>query len=127
MKPCHHPLCPDSGPCRKLKPKAKPKPIPKVSKKRAKVNTVYQQKARAFKKLHPFCQARLTGCQTLTSSVHHKRGRGKYLLDETTWLATYFSCHRVIEDNPDEAKRRGFSESRLKEYDLHSSYPNSEI
>lgn len=34
------------------------------------------------------------------TELHHRKGRGKYLLDESTWLAVCFNCHRTIHDKP---------------------------
>ena len=43
-----------------------------------------------------------------SKDVHHAKGRGKYLLDTTTWLATCRDCHNWVHDNPAEAMERGF-------------------
>jgi hypothetical protein len=63
-----------------------------------------------------YCHAHLSGCtgnrqEYLT--VHHKKGRGKYFLDVSTWLSACFNCHQWIETHPEEAKELGLSESRL--------------
>jgi hypothetical protein len=85
-----------------------------VSAKRAKENTIYHQKASAFKKLFPMCAAKLEGCTNLTTQVHHSKGRiGDNLLDETTFVPVCHNCHRWIEENPIKAKEYGFSKSRL--------------
>jgi len=86
-----------------------------VSAKRAKENTIYHQKASAFKKLFPMCQVRACGCTGHTTEIHHKRGRvGALLTDESHFLAVCRSCHSMIELNPEWAKENGYSESRLK-------------
>ena len=46
--------------------------------------------------------------------MHHKRGRNKYYLDVNTFLAVCDECHKYIENHPEEAYQKGFSESRLK-------------
>jgi len=43
---------------------------------------------------------------------NHKAGRGRFMLDETTFLAVCRICHNQIEENPVMAKAMGFSESR---------------
>lgn len=55
------------------------------------------------------------GCCYTSVDVHHKRGRGKYLLDESTWLPVCRGCHNKIETHPNWAKENGYSESRLYE------------
>jgi hypothetical protein len=41
------------------------------------------------------------------------KGRGKYHLDTTTWLALCRSCHMWIEENPDASEEFGYTKSRL--------------
>ena len=50
--------------------------------------------------------------------VHHKRGRGKYYLDVSTWLPVSRKAHTEIEANPEWAIEMGYSELRLKNYDI---------
>ena len=47
------------------------------------------------------------------TEIHHKKGRGKYLNDTTTWLAVSRQGHNRIEAFPVEAKEKGWSVSRL--------------
>lgn len=51
------------------------------------------------------------------TEVHHKRGRGIYFLDVTTFLPVSNRAHRKITDNPKWAEEKGYSEPRLKNYD----------
>lgn len=67
----------------------------------------YNAKSRRFKKENPVCQARLQGCTQTTVDVHHMKGRGKYLLDETTWLPVCRNCHDTIHQYPKESKELG--------------------
>ena len=66
-----------------------------------------------------FCKARIPGVcmgtrvQGIELTIHHKRGRGKYLLDVKTWLPCCLACHEFIETNPEIAKDLGLSENRL--------------
>ena len=46
-------------------------------------------------------------------TIHHKRGRNKYFLDTSTWIAVCMCCHQWIETHVEQAKLLGFSESRL--------------
>jgi hypothetical protein len=67
------------------------------------------------------CQARLhelypdsgVRCMEEATDVHHRRGRGIYLLDISTWIPVCRACHAWIEENPNKSKELGLSESRL--------------
>mgnify|MGYP003124788755 FL=1 len=74
--------------------------------------TVYTQVRRVFMEKHPMCEARLPGCNTHSTDVHHKKGRGKHLLDTTTWLSVCRTCHNWIEEHPKDAIQLGYSEPR---------------
>lgn len=74
---------------------------------------LYNQIRPEFLARFPKCQASLRHCQYFANQVHHKRGRGLYLLDLHTWLAVCPSCHRWIEMNPVLAKEFGLSLDRL--------------
>lgn len=118
--------------------KSKPKPIRKVAKKRVKVNAEYANLREQFLKDHPYCQHFLlernldesrvyvrTGSGAVCSHVngfvarewnnipasreiHHKKGRGKYLLDTSTWMAVSSSGHLAIHANPKESYAKGY-------------------
>lgn len=75
--------------------------------------SVYNVAARLFKKNNPVCKARIKCIGSPTTDVHHRRGRGEYLLDESTWLPTCRLCHQWIEEHSEQAKALGLSESRL--------------
>ena len=49
------------------------------------------------------------------TDVHHMKGRGKYHLDTTTWLAVCRNCHMWIEENTVDAIELGFSLPRTHE------------
>lgn len=98
-------------------PRAKVKP---VSDKRKELNKEYFALVEQFKKDNPECKAKVNGyCTKYTDDPHHRRGRGKYLLDTSTWLACCRSCHTYIENHPEEAKEKGWSESRLAKTEPH--------
>jgi hypothetical protein len=85
--------------------------IRKVSKKQSKKLHEYSQRRRKFLIERPLCE--VITCDSWSSDVHHKAGRGINLMYESTWMAVCRSCHRQIEDNPQWAKDNGYSLSRL--------------
>lgn len=94
--------------------KEKPKSIPPVSKKRKKERSTYSVIREAFLVVKPHCEAKLVGCTLKSTDIHHKAGRvGENYLKITTWLAVCRSCHKWIEENPNEAKELNLSENRL--------------
>jgi hypothetical protein len=62
---------------------------------------------------HALCEAKLPNCRRIATDIHHKKGRGKYLNDITTWLPVCRNCHHRIETFPKEAKTLGLSQTRL--------------
>lgn len=87
--------------------------IPKVSKKMSKSLKVYHLKRLIYLGEHKNCEARLDGCSGFSTTIHHKKGRGLYLNDVSTWLACCMECHSRIELEPVLAKEKGLSVSRL--------------
>jgi hypothetical protein len=87
--------------------------IKKVSTRQQQRLSVYNIAAKLFKKNNPVCKARIKCIGSPTTDVHHKKGRGEYLLDQSTWLPVCRACHIFIETSPEQAKALGFSESRL--------------
>jgi hypothetical protein len=83
-----------------------------MSKKMSKTTRSYSKLRREFMSKHPMCQAKIYNCLLSSTDVHHKKGRGEYHLDVTTWLSVCRNCHNWIETNPIDAKELGFSESR---------------
>jgi hypothetical protein len=91
------------------------KTISKVSHKREKINKEYYKLVEQFKKDNPKCNAKINQyCTGATEDPHHSRGRGKFLLDVSTWIAVCRSCHTYIENHPADAQKRGLSFSRLE-------------
>jgi hypothetical protein len=88
----------------------------------------YAQLRAQFLEDHPVCQVwlKLSGLASMppeaasiasilgiaigpaSTEIHHMRGRGKYFLDVTTWLAVCAENHRKIEDNKQWAIEHGF-------------------
>jgi hypothetical protein len=93
----------------------KPKKISPISKKMKVVMDEYSKRRAAYLVIHSYCEAKIPGCTTNATDIHHKAGRGENHLKISTWLAVCRNCHRWIEENPDAAKELGFSESRLNE------------
>lgn len=93
-------------------PLKKRKYINPVSKKTQVLNDAYKPIRRDFILSNSICQAALPGCTSYATDVHHKKGRGKYMLAMKTWLSVCRQCHIWIELNPNEAIELGFSEKR---------------
>lgn len=71
----------------------------------------YTVLARQYKKEHPVCER----CKSKsTTDVHHKKGRiGKLLTMVEHFIGLCHWCHVWAENNPEQAKNEGISESRL--------------
>jgi hypothetical protein len=89
------------------------KPIRSKSSKLAALQQLYGKLRKDFLESNPSCQANLPGCSKSSTDVHHKKGRGPFLLDVASWLSVCRSCHNWIELNPDSAKELNLSEQRL--------------
>lgn len=95
--------------------KKEPKPLPKKSEKQKDLEKEYEKKRKKYLRTHPFCESNgvIPGCQKVSMHVHHMRGRGEYLLDESTYKALCDHCHVHVEANPLTAKKLKLSASRL--------------
>jgi hypothetical protein len=64
----------------------------------------------------PLCELALpeTGChgERVAIHVHHRKGRGPYLNDPTTYVGACPGCHDYVEANRKWAREMGFIESR---------------
>lgn len=106
-------------------------PIRRVSLKRAKLNREYSKLKAEFLKFHPYClyfireygevESLVTFRGGRTSNgwivpesvdIHHKKGRGKYLLDTTTWMAVSREGHIRIHNDPKHSYDMGYMEPR---------------
>lgn len=81
------------------------KPIKKVSDKRKREYPIYMKLRAQFLKEKPTCEVCKSGEAT---QVHHKKHRGKYYLDVSTWLSTCNLCHEYIHRNPKWAEEHGY-------------------
>ena len=79
------------------------------SKKMQKLDAKYSKLRRDY----PLCQAALPKCTHKSTDVHHKKGRGIYHNNVSTWLSVCRTCHNWIELNPTEAEELGFSLKRI--------------
>jgi hypothetical protein len=105
-------------------PEKKPKRgIRKVSTRMAKLLREYRRLKARWLREHPDCEVCLLACEhgqlkpkqvRPTAHVHHRRGRGNFLLDTKTWVAVCFSHHAWIHEHPEQAMLDGWMESRLK-------------
>lgn len=99
------------------KPKVQ-KPIKPRSKKMQKLDQIYTKLREIFMRDHPQCQACLPGCMGGATDVHHKKGRGKWYLVVSTWMAVCRKCHEWIELHPVEATEMGWRESKITDEEL---------
>ena len=76
-----------------------PKKISPVSKKKKEEMSEYSKLRTAFLVIHPFCEAKLQGCTSSATDVHHLysgRDREKYYLTISTWKAICRNCHNIV-------------------------------
>jgi hypothetical protein len=92
--------------------RSKPKPL---SNKQIAKNRLYSIKRHRFLKAHPLCSCKHPGCEGVATEIHHIKGRGTNFLNDKTWLPVCRPCHIWIEMNPLQAKKLGFSQTRLTE------------
>lgn len=81
-------------------------PIRRVSKKRRKLNEVYNEKAKEYLEEHIVREVCL---QVEATQIHHKARRLHYLCETRYFLAVCYGCHRWIEDHPAAAMKAGWT------------------
>jgi hypothetical protein len=80
-------------------------PLRRVSAKRLKELAVYSARRKAFLRTYFICWV----CHFRRSrEIHHREGRGRNYLEESTWMAVCKPCHRRIHRNPAWARAKGF-------------------
>jgi hypothetical protein len=85
------------------------KPIRRVSKKKAAIKREYMKLREKFLKDRPWCEYFLHFKEKRPSTeVHHKKGRGSFMLDTSTWMAVCRTAHQEIHFNPAESYRMGW-------------------
>ncbi len=92
------------------------KPIRRRSKRMAKLMRQYNKQREVFLKLHPHCLVCVSNQDDLpiqpATEVHHRKGRGLFLLDESTWVPVCAVCHRFVHDHPSWSYANGWMERR---------------
>ena len=93
------------------KPKVKrpKKAMPKVTKKRNQLNRQYMKLRAEYLRCHPNCEyfAHFKEIRPATE-IHHRKGRGSFMLDTSTWMAVCTKGHQEIHFNTAESYKRGW-------------------
>lgn len=94
-------------------------PIKRVSARRQREGRIYRERRLVFLAEHPRCQAYgiiqmylknwMPDYEVVPAAtdIHHVKRRGKYYLDESTWLAVSRESHDWIHSHPREARQLG--------------------
>jgi hypothetical protein len=109
------PECKGLGFIVKKKPKTERKK-PKPKSKSHAINLEYGRLRKQFMLEHRQCQfvdEAGVRCREASTECHHRRGRGKYMLEVSTWMALCSQCHRRIHENPKMAKSLGYLHNPL--------------
>jgi hypothetical protein len=64
----------------------------------------------------PDCGINLPGCTRIATEIHHKQGRGRYLLAVFTWVSACRRCHDEVGVHSCQAIKDGHSLSRVKKH-----------
>ena len=94
--------------------------IPRESKKRGKENREYERLKKQYLTLNPVCEGNVIDngvliCSYKATDLHHMAGRtGKLLTNTMYFMALCRNCHTWAELNPEKAKAKGLSVSRLE-------------
>lgn len=94
------------------------KSIEKISARQEEKLKIYYKIRVLFLELFTECEAKLPGCQHIATEIHHREGRGKYLLTIKKFLPVCRCCHDQIGDSSEKSIcsglsfRRNRSESR---------------
>lgn len=115
-----------------VRPKRARTRIPAVSKRRQREGVIYRKLVKEFIAAHPHCEWWLAEEGFATSDimpngfvarfgvmirhtkvppskeVHHKKGRGRFYLDTSTWMAVSAEGHRQIHADPKRSYERGY-------------------
>lgn len=89
--------------------------IAKQSDKMKEALRAYNARVKVWKVGNPECKAKCNQyCTGKTDDCQHLRGRGKYLMDESTWMPVCRSCHTYIGDHSKESYEKGWALLRLE-------------
>lgn len=94
-----------------VKAPKQPKRIAPRSAKKVEQDKIYAVESKKFLK-DKECAIKKPGCKKKAKHVHHDRGRGRYYLDQSTWVPVCEPCHRDITDNSKQAIADGHSQRR---------------
>lgn len=93
----------------KPKPKKKAKAIRKTSRKMATLKREYMKLRAEFLKERPWCEYFLHfGEKRPSTECHHRKGRGKFMLDVSTWMAVCSQAHQEIHFDPENSYKMGW-------------------
>lgn len=110
----HIPLVRNEKPKKvKEKKRARTK-IKPVSKRRAKLNREYSKLREKFLLHNPYCQwsMEVLGKPVPATEIHHKKRRGKYFLDTSTWMSVSKQAHLAIHADPKTSYEKGWMQPR---------------
>lgn len=85
-------------------------PIARMSSKRRRESRIYSKLRKQFLEEHPVCQMKVQCEGGRSTEIHHKKGRGKFYLDVSSWLASCFYCHAWENSNRNAAVELGLRE-----------------
>lgn len=111
----------------KRTPLKRTKRLVSVSKRRQKLNKEYSKLRKEFLEAHPYCQWWLAEkgfseheavlishgpfkekLPPASEDIHHVKGRGRYLLDTSTWMAVSRMAHITIHLHPKQSREKGY-------------------
>jgi len=74
------------------------------------VDEEYSRRRKVFLMNNPRCLTLGPSgpCNAPSTDVHHRKLRGRYLLNEETWWACCSNCHQWIHENPKTARALGY-------------------
>ena len=113
---CRGKGCPECGNRGWVMPSPKKRaPIPPKALGRALEDAEYARLRRIFLTKYRICQCRGPNgpCRNASTQVHHRRRRGPFYLDVSTWMSVCMGCHDVIEKNGIWAKAMGYTHSPI--------------
>jgi hypothetical protein len=78
--------------------------IKSISQENERVQRAYSNLRKVYLSERPFCEI----CNSPASDIHHRKGRGRYTLDITTFLAACRPCHERIHKHGKWAREMGY-------------------
>lgn len=90
-----------------------PKAIAKLSEKGKAADKEYKKLIKLKLKNSPPCQMKTPACTGKAQGGHHKKRRGKNLMNEAKLVLSCNSCNNWVENNHTQAKNMGLLESKF--------------